>query len=81
LLIDNNNNPKGNADTERVFRTMKEELLWLREWASPFELADALGMWIEYYNGKYLHSALGYKAPNKYEEEYQNSQVTLLVKA
>jgi putative transposase len=25
------NNPRGNADTERVFRTMKEELLWLRE--------------------------------------------------
>ena len=24
-------NPKGNADTERLFRTMKEELLWLRE--------------------------------------------------
>jgi len=24
-------NPKGNADTERVFRTMKEELLWLHE--------------------------------------------------
>jgi len=22
------NNPKRNADTERVFRTMKEELLW-----------------------------------------------------
>ena len=60
---------------------MKEELLWLREWNSPFELADALGKWIEYYNGKYLHSALGYKAPNKFEEEYQNSQVTLLVKA
>jgi putative transposase len=74
------NNPKGNADTERVFRTMKEELLWLREWTSPFELADALGRWIEYYNAKYLHSALGYKAPNKFEEEYQNSQVTLLAK-
>ena len=73
------NNPKGNADTERMFRTMKEELLWLREWTSPFELADALGMWIPCYNGNYLHSALGYRAPSKFEEEYQNSQVTLLV--
>jgi len=72
------NNPKGNADTERVFRTMKEELLWLREWTSPFELADALGKWIKYYNGFYLHSALGYKAPNKFEEEYRNNQLTLL---
>jgi putative transposase len=75
------NNPKGNADTERVFRTMKEELLWLREWDSPFELADALGKWIDYYNNQYLHSTLGYKAPNKFEEEYQNSQVTFLATA
>lgn len=75
------NNPKGNADTERVFRTMKEELLWLKEWISPFELADSLGNWIEYYNRKYLHSSLGYKTPEKYEEEYQNSQVTLLATA
>jgi len=75
------NNPKGNADTERVFRTMKEELLWLREWTSPFELADAMGKWIEYYNVSYLHSALGYKPPVKFEEEYQNSQTTLLVTA
>jgi len=24
-------NPKGNADTERMMRTLKEELLWLRD--------------------------------------------------
>jgi transposase InsO family protein len=72
------NKPKGNADTERVFRTMKEELLWLREWASPFALADALQKWISYYNGSYLHSALGYKSPNTFEEEYRNNQLTLL---
>jgi putative transposase len=69
-------NPKGNADTERVFRTMKEELLWLREWHSPFELIDALGKWIEYYNSQYLHSSLGYKPPILFEEEYRNRQVT-----
>jgi putative transposase len=75
------NNPKSNADTERVFRTMKEELFWLREWNSPFELADTLGKWINHYNNYYLHSTLGYKAPNKFEEEYQNGQDTLLVMA
>lgn len=78
------NNPKGNADTERVFQTMKEELLWLREWTSPFELADALGNWIDGYNQSYLHSSLGYKTPIKVEEEYnnsRNSQVTQLVVA
>ena len=75
------NNPKGNADTERIFRTMKEELLWLKEWTSPFELVDALGEWIDYYNRKYLHSSLGYMTPEKFEEEYRNSQSTLLVMA
>jgi transposase InsO family protein len=72
------NNPRGNADTERVFRTMKEELLWLREWASPFDLADKLKAWIGYYNESYLHSTLGYKPPIKFEEEYRNNQLTLL---
>ena len=71
-------NPKGNADTERVFRTVKEELLWLREWHSPFELADALGKWVEDYNRSYLHSSLGYQSPTKFEEEYKNNQPTLL---
>ncbi|MDI6714307.1 MAG: hypothetical protein QMD43_04675 [Thermodesulfovibrio sp.] len=27
-------NPKGNADTERVMRTIKEELIWLNEFGS-----------------------------------------------
>jgi transposase InsO family protein len=73
------NNPKGNADTERVFRTMKEELLWLREWSSPFELVDALSEWIPEYNGSYLHSALGYKPPIQYEYEYHISNNAQLV--
>ena len=74
-------NPKGNADTERVFRTMKEELLWLKEWTSPFELVNTLGDWIESYNCSYLHSALGYKTPVQAEEEYKNSRITHLVMA
>jgi len=73
------NNPKGNADTERMFRTMKEELLWLREWSSPRELQQSLEDWIELYNAQYLHSALGYKSPLRYEEEYYASQTLLRV--
>jgi putative transposase len=51
------NNPKGNADTERMIRTMKEELFWLREWESESKLSDELDKWIKYYNTSYLHSA------------------------
>jgi len=73
------NNPKGNADTERMFRTMKEELFWLQEWTSPQELQKSLEDWIALYNAYYLHSALGYKAPLRYEEEYYASQTLLMV--
>jgi putative transposase len=53
------NNPKGNADTERMIRTMKEELFWLREWESERGLSLELDKWIDYYNRSYLHSAIG----------------------
>ncbi|MGE3151486.1 MAG: IS3 family transposase [Nitrospiraceae bacterium] len=64
------NNPKGNADTERLMRTLKEELLWLREWTSSLELERAIGAWIEWYNTRYLHSALGYRTPCQIEQQH-----------
>jgi putative transposase len=75
------NNPKGNADTERVMRTLKEECLWLNEWSSPFELRRALETWITYYNEHYLHSSLGYRTPRQFELEYQRSHSTPFVAA
>jgi len=73
------NNPKGNADTERMIRTMKEELFWLREWENERELSLELNEWIESYNENYLHSALGYKTPSQKEAEFysrKNSEKT-----
>jgi putative transposase len=72
------NNPKGNADTERLMRTIKEELIWLREWRNPHELSTTVGEWIEQYNESYLHSALGYRTPNQMEETYNQTMGTLL---
>ena len=39
-------NPKGNADTERFLRTLKEELVWLCEWTSPGAFFAALDRWV-----------------------------------
>jgi len=75
------NNPKGNADTERMMRTLKEECLWLQEWASPFELIRALEVWIIDYNMHYLHSALGYQSPRQFERAYHLSHGTPFVAA
>jgi len=75
------NNPKGNADTERMMRTLKEELFWLREWPNENELTKELDNWIEYYNENYLRSALGYRPPNQAEKNYNLSRDTLLKSA
>jgi transposase InsO family protein len=64
-------NPKGNADTERVMRTLKEELFWLQEWKSPFVLERRFKEWVESdYNQLYPHSTLGFKPPARFEAEY-----------
>ena len=75
------NNPKGNADTERSIRTLKEECVWLREWRSPFELADAVAGWFEQFNVSYLHSSLGYRTPESCEQQWISSHQTPLVPA
>jgi transposase InsO family protein len=56
-------NPKGNADTERVIRTVKEDLVWPNDFATPFELQAALDKRVIDYNTDYPHSSLGYKSP------------------
>ncbi|MCM8783486.1 MAG: IS3 family transposase [Candidatus Omnitrophica bacterium] len=64
-------NPKGNAGTERVIRTLKEDLIWLRQeqWETPFDVEEDLKVWIERYNTDYPHSSLGYKTSVQYEKE------------
>lgn len=74
------NNPKGNADTERFMRTLKEELVWLRDWRSPAVFFEALSQWMDAYNESYLHSTLGYQPPNRFEKQ-QLSHNTQLTKA
>lgn len=60
------NNPKGNADTERLMRTIKEDLVWLREWKSPFEFEDEFKNWVNLYNTDFPHMALGYQTPRQF---------------
>jgi len=72
------NNPKGNADTERMIRTMKEELFWLREWESERELSQELDKWVDYYNSSYLHSAHGYRTPVQVGAEYYKNHASHL---
>jgi len=64
-------NPKGNADTERMIRTIKEEVVWLNEFDSLQEAKEVTGRWIEHdYNRMYVHSSLGYMSPQEFQRQY-----------
>jgi putative transposase len=68
------NNLKSNADTERMMRTMREELLWTREFESFEQLSLALEAWIKNYNANYLHSTLRYIPLNVFEQRWLEQQ-------
>ena len=55
--------PTGNAVSERVIRTMKEECIWLRDWESAAELRAALGDWKREYNERRPHQSLKWSTP------------------
>jgi len=56
-------NPKGNAETERFFRTFKEEVVWANMFDKVEDAAKAVENFIMFYNNDYPHSALGNISP------------------
>lgn len=56
-------NPKGNADTERFFRTFKEEVVWVNMFDKVEDATKAVENFITFYNNDYPHSALGNISP------------------
>jgi putative transposase len=71
--------PTGNAVVERFIRTMKEEVIWLRDWKNIAELQAALREWLPRYNTRRPHQALGWKTPA--EVRYEKLGASPLKKA
>jgi putative transposase len=72
-------NPRGNAETERVIRTIKEEVLRLNDFGSFEEAGATIGAWIgEDYNRLYVHSALGYRSPEEFRQQWIHAQEAVL---
>lgn len=55
--------PTGNAVVERFIRTLKEELIWLRDWNSADELRAAVATWLDHYHHHRPHQALNWQTP------------------
>jgi len=52
-----------NIFTERFWRTLKYEEVYLRDYQTPKEAYQSIGEYIEKYNTQRLHQSLGYKTP------------------
>ena len=53
----------GNGVAERFIRTLKENLLWVRTFATVAELVEALRQFRRWYNEQWLIERHGYKPP------------------
>jgi transposase InsO family protein len=58
--------PTGNAVVERVIRTLKEEVIWPRNWDSADEVRAAVDAWVRHYNHQRPHQALDYATPAEF---------------
>ena len=76
-------NPYDNAMMESFFKTLKQEEVYLYEYETINDVIARLPYFIEeVYNRKRLHSAIGYRPPNEFEEsliiQQLNDRQTLL---
>lgn len=72
------NNPKGNADTERFFRTLKEECIWINEWNNFDDTKSDVIKAINDYNNDNCMKVLDYKTPAEFRKCWLNNKVTFV---
>src|SRR5262249_31082918 len=61
--------PEGNGVAERFIRTVKENLLWVRHFATVAELVEALREFRSLYNEQWLIERHGYRSPGQVRRE------------
>jgi transposase InsO family protein len=79
ISMSHKGNPYDNAVMESFFKTLKYEEVYLCEYKTLGDVENRLPYFIEQvYNQKRLHSALGYRPPNEFEELLPIKQNTVL---
>jgi transposase InsO family protein len=62
--------PEGNGCIERFFRTLKEQLLWVRHFRDLTDLQEALRVFKDTYNQQWLIERLGFRSPAAVRKEF-----------
>lgn len=66
--------PEGNGSIERFFRTLKEQLLWLRDYTDEEELRQALYTFRDKYNQHWILQRHRYHTPQQVRDEWIQAQ-------
>jgi len=82
ISMDGKGRALDNIFTERLWRTVKYEEVYLKDYASPREARSGLTAYLDFYNHRRLHQALGYQTPasvyfKKGEESTDNFPILL----
>lgn len=64
--------PEGNGCAERFVRTLKEQLLWVRTFATVAEVVEALGEFKRTYNERWLIGRHGHKPPSQVRRDLRS---------
>ena len=65
ISMDGKGRASDNIAIERFWRTIKYEEIYLNEYKNIKSLNQAIEVYMNKYNSKRLHSAIGYKTPNE----------------
>ena len=69
ISMDGKSRAMDNIFTERLWRTVKYEDVYLKDYARPRDARQGLAMYFEFYNNRRLHQSLDYQTP---AEVYHN---------
>jgi len=62
--------PEGNGCAERMIRTLKEQLLWVRTFETVEELRQALLAWQKVYNERWMVGRHGHRSPAQVRRDH-----------
>lgn len=63
ISMDSKGRALDNIFTERLWRTVKYEEVYIKDYATPREVRDGLKDYLRFYNEERLHQALDYHTP------------------